>query len=125
MTRLTIGTLLSVALAALLAWRVGGDVGVGILGGFLLGASLSGFGIAWQLRLLRTSPRHVFRATVVTFLLKLGFLMGAALVLRFFEPLARHADWRAFLVAFAAGVLIVMPLGSLEALRLLKERRAA
>ncbi len=122
--RLTLGTLVGLALAAAIAWRVGGASGTGVLAGYLTGASLSALGSMWQNQLLRTNPAKVLAATVCVFLVKLALLCVAAVLFRYVEPLARQVDWRAFLVAFAAGVVIVIAAGSLDTLRILRERRS-
>jgi hypothetical protein len=122
-TRLTLGTLAGLGLAAVVAWRLGGALGTGVLGGYLLGASLSGFGVAWQNHLLRTQPKRVLTATVTVYLVKLACLLAAALVFRYVEPAARQVDWRAFLIAFATSVVLVNSIGSLDTLRILKQRR--
>lgn len=125
MSRLTIGTLLGVAVATAVAWQLGGALGGGVMGGFLMGASLGGFALAWQLHLMRTQPSKVQAAMVSTFLVKLGVLLSAALLLRYVEPLGRHADWRSFLVSFALAVLVVLGLGSLDAMKIVRDGRAA
>jgi hypothetical protein len=122
-TRLSLATLAGLALAAGIAWRIGGALGTGVLGGYLVGAFLSAFGVAWQNHLLRTNPAKVFTATVSVFLLKLAVLLGAALAFRYVEAASAQVEWRAFLVAFAAGVVLVLAIGSLDTLRILKERR--
>lgn len=123
MTRLTIGTLGGALIAMLCAWSMGGREGTGVLAGYLLGGSLSGFGMAWQMHLLRTRPQRVLLATVTVYLLKLATLLAAVLCFRYLEPAARYVEWRAFLVAFAGGILLVMVVGSLDTLALLRERR--
>lgn len=123
-TRLTLGTLAGLALAAGVAWRLGGALGTGVLGGYLLGASLSACGIALQNHYLRTRPERVMAATTGVFLLKLAMLLLSALVFRYVEPAARQVDWRAFLVAFVAGVVLLIAVGSLDTMRILKERRS-
>jgi hypothetical protein len=123
-TLLSLGTLCGLALAGGIAWRLGGALGTGVLGGYLLGASLAGFGMAWQNHLLRTRPERVFAAMVAVFLLKLAVLLAAALVFRYVEPAARQVDWRGFLVAFAGGVMLVIAIGSLDTLRTLRQRRS-
>ena len=125
MSRLTLGTLLGMAGATLVAWQLGGALGTGVMAGALTGGALAGLGVAWQLHVLRTCPDKVFAATVSAFLAKIAVVLMGALLLRFFEPAARQADWRAFLIAFAVAVLFVGSLGSLDALRFLRERRAA
>ncbi|MEM7306931.1 MAG: hypothetical protein AAF682_09685 [Planctomycetota bacterium] len=124
MNRLTLGTLVSAACAAVVAFLVGGREGMGGFAGFLLGASLSGFGVAWQLHVFRTAPDRVFGATVSVLLFKLAVLLAGTLAFRYLEPVAEKADWRSFAVAYAAGVLVVMVLGLLDTLTLLKQRRS-
>ena len=125
-TRLTVATLVGAAAAGLVAFSLGGREGTGVMAGYLLGASLSGFGAAWQLHLLRRGSDKVFVATVSVFLLKLAVILAAALALRYLEPVARVAEWRSFLVAFAAGgSWWSSRASSVDTLRMLKQRSVA
>jgi hypothetical protein len=122
--RLWLSTLGGLALAVAVASRFGGAEGTGVIGGYLVGAMLAALGVAWQNHLLRTNPAKVFAATISLFLLKLAVLLAAALAFKYVEAAAAQVDWRAFLVAFAAGVLLVIAFGSLDTLRILKQRRS-
>ena len=53
----------------------------------------------------------------------LALLLGA-LSFRYLAPAAERADWRSFLIAFAAAVALVLPLGTLEAVRSRQKRGA-
>lgn len=126
---LTLGTLVGLAVASVVAWRLGGAEGTGVLAGYLTASCLSALGVAWQVHLLRTRPAQVMSAVVGAFLAKLAVVLLGAVVFRFVEPAGRHVEWRSFLVAFAAGALVVVAAGSLEALwtlrRGMKEERSA
>ena len=120
MMRLSLASFLGFALAAFVAWQLGGRVGTGVLGGYLLGAGMSGLGVLYQRHMLITRPKQVLTALVVSFLAKLVALLLGALAFRFIPQLAEVADWRSFLVAFAAAVALVLPVGTWEAARVLK-----
>lgn len=114
------------AASAALGWRVGGSLGAGIFAGALCGGSLAALGASWQHHIIRVRPKHAMAASVEVFLVKLAFLLGSGLVFRFVPQAASRADWRSYLVAFAAGAFLIMIAGTFDnarALRDLKERR--
>lgn len=108
------GTLCTLALAAVVSWRLGGTEGIGVAVGTLMGAGISMLGHQWQQHALGTRPERAMSAMVVGFLFKLAIVTIGALAFRFIEPAAAVCDWRSFLLSFAAGVLAVMVLGTLE-----------
>lgn len=117
-------TLVGLALAIAVAASLGGLSGTGVVGGYLFGASLGLLGVGWQQHVLRTRPQQALNAAVLAFLFKLaGALMGA-LCLRYIEPVARIADWRSFIVAYGAAVLLSLIVGSVDTSRALKRRSA-
>jgi hypothetical protein len=97
----------------------------GTLLGFLLGASLTGFGLAWQAHWLRLRPARAWRAQLEAFLAKLVLLTAFALVFRYVDVVGARVDWRAFVVAFAAAVALLLPLGTYENTTLASRRVAA
>lgn len=115
MIRLSIATVLGFCAAFVIAAKLGGALGGGVLAGFTLGAGMSGIGAVYQRHMLRFRPELAMAATTVSFLAKLVALLVGALAFRYIETAAARADWRAFLVAFAAAVAIVLPLGVLDA----------
>ena len=117
MTRLLIASLIGALGATLLAWRLGGTLGAGVLAGFLSGAGMSGLGVLYQRHVLLTRPERIMQAVAVSFLAKLALLVGGGLSLRFVAEAAARADWRSFLVSFAAAVAVLLPLGALDAAR--------
>ena len=124
MIRLTLATLVAFAAACAVAWRLGGTLGAGCLAGFLLGAGMCGLGVLYQRHTLLTRPEKSLQATVVAFLAKLVVLLIGGLAFRFLEPAAARADWRSFLIAFAAAVAVVLPLGAMDAVNATRRRRA-
>jgi hypothetical protein len=122
------GTLLSLPLAGLVAWqlgeRFGGVVGNGVLGGYLLGAAIAGLGFAWQQHTLRVSPKKAMGAFVTTFFFKLVFLMIGCLALRYIERAGQLADWKSFILAYVAAMLVVGALGTFDTMNWLKQRTA-
>jgi len=120
----TIAILLGLCVAAVVAWQLGGPLGGGVLAGFVVGAGISALGIAYQRHVARTSPHAGMQALVIPFLAKLAALGVGVLAFRFLEPVARWADWRSFLVAFAAGAVWVVVSGTVDATRVLRQQRA-
>ncbi len=125
MIRLSIACLVALAAAMAVAWKLGGTQGAGVLAGFALGAGFSGLTVLYQRHVLLTRPSKAFHAFFVCFFLKLAVLLTSALTFRFVEAAAQRADWKTFLIAFAAAVLVVVPLGLLDVLAKLRERQAA
>lgn len=124
MTRLLLALLLGLAGAAFLAWRTGGALGGGVLAGYLLGGGIAGLCVLWQRHVLSTRPERMLQAVVVSFGAKLVALLLGALSFRYLEPVAARADWRSFLVAFAAAVLVVVAFGVPEVARALRAASA-
>jgi hypothetical protein len=94
--------------AAFVAWRLavsmGDPVGAGALFGALSGLGLGAGGILWQRHLLASGEsRRAMTVFAIAFLVKLVFVLGVALALRYggYELL----DWTAFLVAFPIAVM--------------------
>ncbi len=122
--RAQVGTLAAVAVAACIAWAVGGPVGVGVLGGALLGCAVAGLCVAMQMKMAREAPNRVMQAMGVAFLVKFLAMIAVGVALHLLDPSAASADWRAALIAFPAAALTVSLLGSLDVARTLKEPRA-
>ncbi len=122
MTRLALAALAALLAAGLVAVRLGGTLGAGVLAGFALGSALSGLSYLYQRHVLLTRPEFALRAAVVTFLFKLLALLLGGLSFRYIEAAAERADWRSFLIAFAAAVALILPLGTAEAARAYRER---
>jgi hypothetical protein len=122
MIRLCIATTLGAAVAAVVAWQLGGTLGSGVLAGYLLGAGLSGLGSLYQRQVLLVRPADSLRAFALAFGAKLVAVLLGSLAFRFVEPCARRADWRSFLVAFAFAVVVVLPFGTLDATRALRKK---
>ena len=122
MIRLSIASLAALAVAAVVAWRLGGTLGSGVLAGFLLGAGFSGLGMLYQRHVLLTRPERAFIALGISFLAKLLVLLIGGLAFRYVEAAAARADWRSFLVSFVTAVAILLPLGSLDLLASLRRR---
>ncbi len=120
MTRLLTATLLGATTAGVVAWRLGGLEGAGVLLGFLLGAGISGLGVLYQRHVLLTRPEFALGALAVSFLAKLLAMLIGALAFRYVEAAAERADWKSFLIAFAATGAVLLPLGAMDVVR---ERR--
>lgn len=125
MTRTQLVTLAGLAGAVVLALQLERAVGMGVVSGYLFGAAISLLGVAWQGHVARVRPRDVMRATVESFLAQLGALLVSGLSLRFVEPLAPHADWRAFLLAYAFAAFLCLVSGSFDTARLISNPSSA
>jgi hypothetical protein len=115
---------LAVGLAAVLAASSALDrhQATGAWLGYLLGAALCGFGILWQGHWLRVDPRRALAAQLEGFLVKIAAVTIGALCFRFVETLAQVADWRAFTVAFAGAVALLLPVATYETARRFRGR---
>ncbi len=123
MTRLSLLTLASLCVSLGVAWQLGGTLGAGVVAGFGVGALLSGLGVLYQRHVLFTRPERALAAFVLGFLAKALALVLGGLALRFIDAAAALADWQSFLVAFAAAVVVLLPVGSWEAVREWQTRR--
>lgn len=121
MTRTHLVMLATLAVAGLIAWQLGGTLGMGVLAGFLCGASVAGLGVSWQQHVVRTRPEKVYSTHVLAFVFKLAVVLCGALVFRFVDQAAAHVDWRSFLVTFAGAVFVVMVVGAFDTARVLRE----
>ncbi len=128
MNRPTLTLLAAFALATLialvLASRMGGALGGGVLTGFVVGAGLTGLGFLYQRHVLATRPERTLQAAGVGFLVKLAALLLGALAFRFVEPAGARVDWRAFVIAFAAAVALLLPLATWLAVQEQRQRNA-
>lgn len=115
-----LAALLALPAAVVAAWRVGSGSladprAVGVLLGAIIAVALSLAGWVAQERALRkggNGVNSVMTAFVLAFLAKLFVLALGAVLLRLQPSLAARADWRAFLVGFAAAVAWVLFVGA-------------
>jgi len=124
MTRLSIATLIGLALAGWAAWQLEPTIGAGVLCGYLLGAALTMVGSMRQREALASHPERSLAVFAGSFLLKLIVLVLAAVSLRYVEALAVRIDWRGFCVAYAAAVTLVLPFGAIDAAGVLNQKEA-
>lgn len=101
-----------------------GHAATGAWLGYLLGAALCGFGILWQAHWLRVDSRRALAAQLEGFLVKIAAVTIGALGFRYVEALAQIADWRAFTVAFAGAVALLLPVATWETARRFRTRTA-
>ena len=119
MTRTTIATLAVIVIGAFLAFQLGGREGMGVVAGVLCGTSVSMLGAAWQRHSFRYRTKQAFQSVVEVFMFKLAFVLLGALSFRFIEAASARADWKTFLVTFAAVALVVQTAAVFESVRLL------
>lgn len=111
MIRTTLVSLVGAAVAVLVAVRLGGVQGGGVLAGFFGGAGITGLGLLYQRHALLHRPKQAFTAMGVAFLAKLLLLMLGVLAFRFVEAAAVRVDWQTFLLAYAGSVAVLLPFG--------------
>lgn len=124
MSLTTTTTLALLALAAGVAWYLGGREGTGVLAGFLAGASIAGLSLALQRRIAEKKPRFLMHAVFAGFLLKAFALLGATLIVAYVPPIARVCDPVMFLIAFAGAALLILLPATLDTLRIVTAKRA-
>lgn len=122
MNRLLLVALAAFVAALVFASELGGALGAGVLAGYLLGAGLAGLSFLYTRHVLATQPARALQATVVGFLVKLAALLLGALSFRFIEAAGERADWRSFVVAYAAAVALVLPFGAWAAVQERRQR---
>jgi len=120
LNRLILIVLVALVAALVLAARLGGALGGGVLLGYTLGAGLAGLSTLHVRHVARTRPAKALSALTLGFLVKLGAMVLGGLAFRYIPAAAERADYKSFLVAFAATVAVVMPFGIWSALH---ERR--
>lgn len=120
----TLTTLLGLAGAALVAYRLGGAHGTGVIAGYLGGAALTLGLVARQRRLLGTAPKRALQTMVEGFLAKLAAVVLATLAILFVPGLRERCDLASFLLAFGAAALLALLPGTFENARRMKAGRA-
>lgn len=127
-TRTSLGLAAGLAAALAIALQVEGGAGspqgTGLLLGYCLGGLLAALGVAWQAHWLARNPARAGQAQIEAVAVKFGAALLFALLFRFVEELAQLADWQAFLLAFAAAVLLTLPLSTWDLSKLIAARRA-
>ncbi|MEO6709467.1 MAG: hypothetical protein ABI054_11280 [Planctomycetota bacterium] len=117
--RTSLGLAAGLLVVAALAWQRGGDVGMGIGLGYALGAFLAGVAVAWQAHWLRVQPARATRAQMEGFVIKLVSAALFTMILRYVPALAENVSWRAFLIAYCAPAVLVLPLATWDLSRFL------
>jgi hypothetical protein len=115
-------TLVGCVAAVALAFVLGGPVGVGVVAGFAAGAGIAlGLG-GIQKRIVLAKPVYVVHVLAGGFLAKICALLAATAAVRFAAPIADAVEWRAFTVAFATAVLMLLPCTTFELMRLVQAK---
>ena len=116
----TLSTLLGLAGAALLAFRLGGAHGTGVVAGYLGGAALTLALVGRQRRVLATAPQRALQTMVEGFLAKLASVVLATLAILFVPGLRERCDLASFLLAFGAAAVIALLAGTWANARVLR-----
>ena len=124
MTLTTQTTLALFALSAGLGFYVGGPSGVGIVAGFLSGASIAGLSLGLQRWVAREKPQFLLQAVLGGFLVKAFAMLAATLIVHYVPALSAVCDSVSFLVAFAVTVIAILLPATIDTLRLIASRPA-
>jgi hypothetical protein len=123
MSLTTTTTVALLALAAGVAWYLGGREGTGVLAGFLAGASIAGLSLALQRRIAAQKPQFLMHAVFAGFLLKAFAMLGATLIVAYVPAIARVCDALMFLIAFASAALLILLPATLDTLHIVTAKR--
>jgi hypothetical protein len=115
-----LSTLLGLAGAALVAYRLGDAHGTGVIAGYLAGASLSLALVSRQRRVLATRPQRALQTMVEGFLAKLAAVVLATLAILLVPALRQGCDLASFLLAFGAAAVIALLAGTWANARVLR-----
>ncbi|MDZ4774696.1 MAG: hypothetical protein SGI72_16350 [Planctomycetota bacterium] len=115
----TITTLTLAALAAVLAWVLGGTLGTGVLAGFICGATVAGLVLCAQQQLARAKPAYVVHAVLAGFLAKASVMLVLTLVVRYVPAIEARCSPVSFLIAYAVTALAILAPATIDTLRLL------
>jgi len=118
----TFGLAAGMLVVSAVAWRLGGPLASGALLGYGLGAFLAGVAVAWQAHWLRVQPARVQRAQIEGFVIKAAAAAVFTLIVRYVPQLAETVSWRAFLLAFCAPAVLVLPLATWDLSKFLAKR---
>ena len=99
-------------------------LGIGAIAGYLLGASITLWGIEYQKYIARTRPKAIWMAFTVSFLTKFAGLAIGPMIAVLLPSVGERCDWRALLVAYGFAAVLVLLLGSPEVARALKVKSA-
>ncbi|MFT7487163.1 MAG: hypothetical protein ACI9F9_003022 [Candidatus Paceibacteria bacterium] len=121
MIRTTLATIAALCIAGILAANYGGLVQAGIIAGGLLGTSIAGLGACWQRHNFLYRQKRAFSSVIETFLVKLGLVAIAVLVIRFVPAVGSQLDIGPFLLTFVGTAYLVQTVAVFENVRLLKK----
>lgn len=122
MSRTHAACLVCVALAVALGAYLGGQVGLGMLGGALLGGGIGLVAHGLMQRSLAGDLEASLRALLAAFGLKVVVLVLAWAAVRYVPALHGSVDASAFLLAYVAMAVLLLGVGSFDHLRTLQAR---
>lgn len=122
MTRTLISVAVLLPIAILACWQSGGLAelrGAGIALGYGVGALVSVWGIYFQRHTLRHRPERMTAATAIDFGTKLVVVLVGATLPHLLPRVAELWDWRSFLLSFAIVSVVVLVVGTADAVKAL------
>jgi hypothetical protein len=122
MTLTTQTTLVLLAIAAGVGWYVGGPVGMGVLAGFLAGATIAGLSLAMQRWVAREKPQFLLQAVLGGFLIKAFAMLALTLIVHYVPALSAACNAVSFLAAFAVAVIAILLPATIDTLRIVSNR---
>ena len=121
MNKSLLGALLGLAVMAYLSLHLEGAVRAGAWAGLLLGIGVGCAIVGWQAGAFRKEPSRALETLTKGFLIKLVTLALMGLAVKLWEPLAVRLDWQAFLLAAAAGLFLLLVLGTVDNAAILRD----
>ncbi len=125
MSRTSIVSLLGLGAAVLVASRFEGALSVGVVAGYLCGASIALTSGLWVAHSVQHRPDRAMRSLLEGFLVKLGVLVVATVCMRYIPAVGAVADYRSFLSAYAGAAVLILLMSTLENSRRLRGESAA
>lgn len=117
--------LLCVVAALAAGTSLGSALGRGVWLGASVGTILGYGGASLQRWALTSAPGKVWHAVALVWFAKLAAVTTGAVVLRYAERAAEWADWRSYLISFAAAATLVTFASTMDNVRTLSLGRSA
>ncbi|MFT5283941.1 MAG: hypothetical protein ACI8TQ_000092 [Planctomycetota bacterium] len=120
------GVLIGLLLACLVARRLAAGDGtepgspalaMGVIAGYLFGAAVSLWGVAYQKHVARTRPENVWVAYAAAFFAKLIGIAVGPMIVFLFPAMAERMDAGAFVISYGFAAVIALLLGTAEVAR--------
>ncbi len=121
MSKSLLGTLLGLAIAVLVSFRWEGAQRFGVWSGYLLGAGVGCAIVGWQAKAFRQTPHKAMQVLGLGFLLKITAVGLMGILIYSVPAIHERLDAMTFLIAAAAGMFVLLLLGTVENAKVLEQ----